>query len=132
MANLHSLTILRGTIDGELLRNIADIGTVRKLRLIFTKIGDDFLDGLAEFTSLEHLEMNPNSLDWDELQELSLVHTQVLGHGLAHLARLPKLREMLIMADAHHMVPDLAGLQHLPHLERLQILGLGLETSLPR
>ena len=213
LSNLESISISSGTVDGDLLKKIGALGSVRKLQLIYNKVGPNFLEGLETLHSLERLVFYPSNVgglsltpfqsqlassilklpriknipqirkpnvqtlvqilarnsiesldidEWDDrvpiakleelsahkelkklqlsyvpitdsglqmlsrlegLEELSLVQTEVQGHGLKHLADLPKLRQMLIMNDKRRINPDLSGLSHLSRLEQLQVLG---------
>jgi Leucine-rich repeat (LRR) protein len=55
LSNLESISISGGTVDGDLLKRIAALGSVRKLQLIYNKEGPGFLQGLETLQSLERL-----------------------------------------------------------------------------
>ena len=198
LSNLESISISSGTVDGDLLKKIGALGSVRKLQLIYNKKGRGFLEGLETLKSLDQLVFYRNSVreeeltpfnkqlassilklpriktiseirkpslqileqiiartsieslnihEWDDrvpiaklaelsthkelkklelsyvpitdselqylsrlegLEELSLVQTQVQGHGLKLLSNLPRLRQMMIMNDTRRVKPELS------------------------
>ena len=218
LKGLSSITLSRATVDGSLLRQTAQIDSLRELRLIVATIGDDFLDGLSKNRSLESVLVHTMPMDDEtafrseladtllqmpnlkklpkisnvdaptlrklfarkeirevyidglargtdrrlfldglakltqlrslnisgvritddemqslrglsELRSLSLVHTAVRGPGWKHLSNLPFLNDIQIMMEARQIEPELSALATLPHLRRLQILGLGFQPE---
>ena len=61
LSNLESISISSGTVDGDLLKKIAELGTVRKLQLYYNNLGPRFLEGLESLQSIEQLKFNPDN-----------------------------------------------------------------------
>jgi len=57
LADLETISISSGTVDGDLLKKIEALGTVRKLQLIYNKMGARFLEGVETLQSLEQLDL---------------------------------------------------------------------------
>lgn len=64
LSNLESISISSGTIDGDLLKKIGALGSVRKLKLYYNKVGKHFLEGLETMHSLEELLFYPKNEGW--------------------------------------------------------------------
>ena len=92
LSKLESITISSGTVDGDLLKKIGGLGNVRKLRLIYNKMGSRFLEGLESLQSLEHLDFNPLNLDGTNL---SFFYGQLAGSvlKLPRIKTIPKIRK---------------------------------------
>lgn len=92
LSNLESITISSGTVDGELLKKIGGLGNVRKLRLIYNKMGSGFLEGLESLQSLEQLDFNPLNLDGTNR---SFFYSQLAGSvlKLPRIKTIPKIRK---------------------------------------
>lgn len=92
LSNLESISISSGTVDGALLKKIGGLGNVRKLRLIYNKMGPRFLEGLESLQSLEQLDFNPDNLDG---ADLSFFYSQLAGSvlKLPRIKTIPKIRK---------------------------------------
>lgn len=57
LADLETISVSSGTVDGDLLKKIGALGTVRRLKLIYNKMGPGFLEGVETLQSVEQLDL---------------------------------------------------------------------------
>ncbi len=67
LKNLESISISSGTVDGDFLKRVGAIGSVRKLQLIYNKVGSGFFDGLETLNSVDQLVVYPSRVDGSNL-----------------------------------------------------------------
>lgn len=123
LPNLELLTLVRARVDGTLLNNIAQIGTVRNLRFIAVTPGDDFLQGLKSVRSVENLTLN--LMPWED-ENAEREFQQQLPFTLLDLPNIKDLPDMRGVDEK-----TLRRIIDMPNVESIHINGLakGVEVS---
>lgn len=119
-SKLESLTIYGGTVDGDLMKKIAEIPTIRKVRLQNNNVGYGLLEGLETVKSLERFEFYPDEQNWPD----QAVFERKMAGSLLMLPRIksiPKIQE-----------PSLRTLEKIFRIKTLETLSInGWNSSLP-
>lgn len=119
-SKLESLTIYGGTVDGDLMKKIAEIPTIRKIRFQNNKVGYGLLEGLETVKSLERFEFYPDEQNWPDQ---AVFEKKMAGYMLTlpRIKSIPQIRE-----------PSLRTLQQIFDNKTLETLDInGWDSSIP-
>ena len=119
-SKLESIKIYGGTVDGDLMKKIAEIPTIVKVRLQNNKVGYGLLDGLETVQSLEQFEFFPDEKNWPDQ---AIFQRKMAGSmlKLPRIKSIPQIRE-----------PSLQTLQQIFDCKALQTLDIhGWDSRIP-
>lgn len=119
-SKLESLTVYGGTVDGDLLKKISKISTIRKIRFQNNKVGYGLLEGLETVKSLERFEFYPDEQNWPDQ---AIFERKMAGSilTLPRIKSIPQIRE-----------PSLRTIQQIFDNKTLETLDInGWDSSIP-
>ncbi|MGB7348095.1 MAG: hypothetical protein WBD20_27970 [Pirellulaceae bacterium] len=114
--NLELLTLVRAKVDGELLKNIGRIGTVRSLRFLVITPGEGFLEGLKSIPSIENLTLQ--TMPWENAE----AEREFQKNLPLTLLDLPNIKDLPDMRNLDAIT--LRRIFDMPNIESLRISGL--------
>ena len=125
------ISLARTDATDQLIAQLAQIKTLRRLDLSFTYVTDRGIESLQQLPHLEELTLDTAEFNTDaalgylrankSLRKLVLRGTDVTDVGMPHVATLAELRTLDL---SHTMLGDV-GIESLPALTRLEELNLG-------
>jgi len=92
LADLETISISSGTVDGDLLKKIGALGTVRKLQLIYNKLGPGFLEAVESLQSVGQLDFYPSK---PQGADLTFFYNQLAASvlKLPRIKKIPQIRK---------------------------------------
>ena len=112
LSNLESIWISGGTVDGDLLKRIGALRSLRKLQLIYNKAGPRFFEGFETLRHVENLVLYPSNIGG---ADLTTFKTQLASSIL----KLPRIKN--IPQIRHPNLPTLMQIIARTSIESLDI-----------